>query len=184
MNKIELNLKLLEKNDLSPNEFIYLYIIFNGLNVSTYHLDERFNLQKKGFLEYIKDEVLITKKTIDLFVKKSKSEQVKEDVLGEFVEKYRNLFPGGIKSGDRLVQGDLLGCLRKFRAFKRKFKYSEDQILEATKNYLNAKKKANYHMITCADYFIEKNGASMLASYCENLDKQINHGRTDQSGDI
>jgi hypothetical protein len=173
MTKIELNFKILEENNLSPNEFVYLSLIFNGLEPLKDLLDSRFSLQQKGFIEAKNDGILITKKTIDLFIKKpSKKEAAKQEDLYEFVEKYRAIFPEKIKSGGRLIKSDSFACIRKMRAFKAKFKqFSEEQILQAAANYINSKKKDNYHMCTCADYFIEKNSASMLASYCENLGK-------------
>ena len=173
MTKIEINFKLLKDNNLSPNEFVYLSLFFYGLEPLYFDLDERFPLQQKGFIETRNDGILITKKTIDLFSKKTpKSEQAKQEDLYEFVEKYRAIFPDKIKSGGRLIKSDSFACIKKMRLFKGKFKqFSEEQILQATSNYISSKKKENYHMCTCADYFIEKNNASMLASYCENLDK-------------
>lgn len=174
MNKLELNFKVLKDHNLTPNEFVYLSMIFNGLEPLECLLDTRFPLQQKGFIETKIDGILITKKTIDLFIKKpSKKEQAKSEDIYGFVEKYRSIFPDKIKSGGRLIKSDSFACIKKMKAFKLKFKqFSEEQILQATTNYINSKKKDSYNMCTCADYFIEKNGASMLASYCENLGKE------------
>lgn len=187
MTKIELNFKVLKDNNLSPNEFVYLNAIFNGLEVFfPWGTSDLSILEKKGFIGLKNDEILVTKKTIDLFIKKlPKKEQAKSEELYEFVEKYRELFPS-IKSGERQVKSDSYGCITKFKSFFKKYKFSQDQVLEATKQYVSLKKKVNYDKMTCADYFIEKNGGSMLASYCENLNKTNinNNGKSEQSGDI
>jgi hypothetical protein len=183
MTKIEFNLELLEINDLAPNEYVHLYLLFNGISHKVFG-DEQITLDSKGFIRITPEGIIITKKGVDVFAKKSKKEAAKQEDLYEFVEKYRQLFPDGIKSMGRIAKTDAYSCINKFKSFKKKFKFTEEQILEATRQYIALKKRVNYDKITCSDYFIEKNGASMLASYCENLNKQTNYERTSQSGDI
>ena len=88
----------------------------------------------------------------------------------EWIEEYRNKFPKGILTGNRPVRGDKQGCLKKMNAFlKANPETTKEQIFEATDLYIQKSKANGYDRMTCADYFIEKNGASMLSSYLENL---------------
>lgn len=88
----------------------------------------------------------------------------------EWIEDYRNKFPKGILTGNRPVRGDKQGCLKKMNTFlKANPETTKEQIFEATDLYIQKSKANGYDRMTCADYFIEKNGASMLSSYLENL---------------
>lgn len=95
-------------------------------------------------------------------------ENVVDNIL-ETASKIRELFPKGVKSGGKLVksaEGDIANKLRKF--FK-KYKYSQEQVLQATKNYVESKRKEGWSFMQTAAYFIEKDGVSNLAAECDNL---------------
>jgi len=95
------------------------------------------------------------------------------DDLFVLATKIRNLFPKGIKSGGYLVrnnEGDIADKLRKF--FK-KHKYSHEQVLKATQNYIKRKEVEGYSYMQKATYFIEKDGVSNLAAECDNLSEEV-----------
>lgn len=90
--------------------------------------------------------------------------------MDSLVNEFREIFPSGIKSGGYLVRGDKEGCKRKLKKFKSKYpEYSNTQILEATKKYVREKQLEGWKFMQLAHYFIEKDGNSSLAAYCENL---------------
>jgi hypothetical protein len=94
----------------------------------------------------------------------------------DWVKEYLELWPQGVKSVGRYVrvsETDLETLLKKF---VKKYKYSKEVILEATKKYIEEKRKVNWSYITCSDYFISKNNISMLASCCANLNSKITEG--------
>lgn len=94
------------------------------------------------------------------------------DEVTELASKIRDLFPKGVKSGGYLVrssEGDIADKLRKF--FK-KHKYTTEQVLKATKNYVSRKESENYAYMQRATYFIEKDGVSNLAAECDNLSEE------------
>lgn len=167
MNEIKLNLDLLEELKISPNQYVFLYLLFYNLPINLeISLDLIKDLEEKKFVKNQDEGIIIRKRGIDLFDSKLAKRNPKMD---DFVDKYRELFPAGIKSGGRLIKGDRIGCLNKLKAFKLKYpEFTEEDVLEATKSYLKDKKKTNYDRTICADYFISKEGLSMLASYCEN----------------
>lgn len=91
------------------------------------------------------------------------------DIKG-FTKKYRDLFPEGVKSGDYYVKGDLHACETKLTRFFKKYKsFTPEMVLKATYGYVATKALNNYGYMKSAHYFIEKNGVSELAAYCENL---------------
>lgn len=183
---ITIDTDYISKVGLTISEYILLYLLFNEnkdsveTSISTIE-----SLEKKGFVKDSSDGITLRKKAIDLF--KTDSIPTKKADFEEFVEKYRSLFPAGVKSGGRLVKGDRLGCINKLKSFKNKYpEYTQNDILEATKVYIDICRRKNYDRMTCADYFIEKDKLSQLASYCEDIkirgDKVVE--RRNQSEDI
>jgi len=166
---ITIDTDYIDKVGLTIMEYVLLYLIFNDYkNNFQINLETVSNLEKKGYIKDIDSGIILRKKAIDLF--KNNSIPIKSDDLTDFVDKYRELFPSGVKSGNRLVKGDKFGCLSKFKTFKIKYpEYTQDEILEATKVYIDLCRKRNYDKMTSADYFIEKDKISQLASYCEDI---------------
>ena len=61
----------------------------------------------------------------------------------------------------RPVRGDKAGCIKKMTTFIKSERVTKDEIFEATKIYVFEKKRDDYKAMTCADYFINKDGISM-----------------------
>lgn len=167
MTKIELDLNLLKTLELSPDEYIYLHCLYHGIN--DFDIYVKYPLEEKGYIKISEDNSIVMRnKTIDLF--KTDKLPSKQKDLESFVEKYRELFPQGVKSGGRLVKGDKQGCINKFKAFKLKYpEYSQEEILDAAKAYVDNKRKTNYDRMISADYLISKDGVSQLAAYLEDI---------------
>jgi len=84
---------------------------------------------------------------------------------------YQKLWPAKIVSGGRPVKQGPMSLTKKLTTYLNKHpKTTDAQILDATKRYLATKQKENYAYISCSDYFIEKNGNSLLESYITNPD--------------
>jgi len=93
--------------------------------------------------------------------------------LAELAKEFRELFPAGVKSGGyyvRVPQKEIEVLLDKFI---KKYKFSPDVIIAATKRYIAEKRAVNWAYIQTANYFIFKNEKSALAAYCDNLDVEI-----------
>jgi hypothetical protein len=89
-----------------------------------------------------------------------------------FVAEYRLLFPEGVSEiYEKPFRGNLKKCLDNMKKFKKEFKFSNEEILEATKKMVDrhiAKGKKDW--IPQAHYFIYKRDrGSDLATECENL---------------
>jgi hypothetical protein len=88
--------------------------------------------------------------------------------IKELNDKYRELFPKGINNNGFPYKGDKQGCLKKLKKFTSTYpEYTESIILQSTERYINEKRKENFSYMKLAHYFIEKNGVSDLASFCE-----------------
>lgn len=106
-------------------------------------------------------------KANDLFLKKSLD-------LESLSSKLRDIFPAKVRGGGgKLVKSPVLAVVEKLKKF---YKYypnaKEEDILKATTNYIENRRRANWAYITQLDYFIFKDNVSMLASEIESLEEE------------
>jgi len=169
--EIVIDLKVLKDNDLSPD--LYAYIMCVHLEVP-YHLatDETKAefaqyLESKGWCKIMGDGVVLRQKALKLI----NATDTSPDNVESWITEWRELFPAKVKSGGRPVRGDKQGVLKKMRGFCKKHpQFKKKDIFDATKLYVFEKSRDRYNFMQCADYFIEKNGTSLLASFVEDLD--------------
>lgn len=85
-------------------------------------------------------------------------------------EKYRALFPDKLKNGaGQLFRSSLNNVKTKMKTFVKKHKYSEEVILQATKQYVERYRLKQYTYMRTAIYFIEKDRVSDLATECDDV---------------
>ena len=114
----------------------------------------------------------------DLVAKMYKDSPMKKAELDSFVADYRSIFPKGSNRNGYPYKGDKQGCTVKMRTFlKANPEYSKDVVLQATRKYINEKRKDGYDYMHLAHYFIEKNNVSALGALCE----QIVNGESDDN---
>lgn len=166
MNKFILNFELLEKNNLSVNQFLNLLSIYderidcfsnvclNSLQNDGYikiiqlEIGKQYILREKG-KEFIESCIYKEKdlKWVDTLVKECKEEVDFE----EFVKQYRNLWKGlkvGSQGNPKSVEDKLK------RWMKENPDYTQDDILRAARTYINSLEDFKY--LQKADYFIYK----------------------------
>ena len=87
-----------------------------------------------------------------------------------WIDEWRKLFPRGLNEyTNRLYRGNLNECNKKMYHFLTKYKdlYDKDIVFKATKYALSLAERNDYRFFPQAHYFIEKDGTSVLAQYCE-----------------
>lgn len=97
---------------------------------------------------------------------------VKEDdgEFQEFVDRWYELFPNSIKSGNFYVKTGKKDCFKKLGKFIVEHpEYSKETIIEATQRYINSCKAQGYKYMKLAPYFIYKDDISMLEGYCQQV---------------
>lgn len=91
----------------------------------------------------------------------------------KLVKDYLAVWPPKVMSGNRLVRQGPGAIRKKLTVFLKKFpKFTDDQIITATKKYVDKLRQSNYNYMVCSDYFLEKNGVSQLESYIVALQQQ------------
>jgi hypothetical protein len=97
------------------------------------------------------------------------------DDLETWIDEYIKIFPEPIR-GQRNLRGDRDSCLSRMKWFLKKYKYTKEDILAATEEYINSQATtADGHKYTVtSDYFIKKGSGtdmtSKLAQACETYD--------------
>lgn len=168
---IQINEDLSQINDgeynLTIEELVGLSILFyystTGFLFVTKELDINYDkLETLGFIKIIDNDIVLRDKANLLFSTSS-------DNIMELVREYRSLFPTGVRTGGYLVRSDEATVANKLRKFLKNNKYSKEQILAATKNYIERKRIEGWKYMKTASYFIYKDNESTLAAECENL---------------
>jgi len=169
---MEVDINLLVDNNLTPDEYVFLYYLDKGQIYSVDLVTDYKKMEKAGFIK-IGEKIYIRKKGSDI-VNNKRSVTIKPpttDIILDWVDDWRNLFPKGVKTAGYSVRGTRGGCIKKMKKFiKNNKKVTKDQIFKATELYIEEKKRVRYAYMRIADYFIEKDGGSLLENYIEQLD--------------
>lgn len=135
-------------------------------------IDVRHGLSKETSLEdiLIREELL----KMDMF---TVSREIDTDSL---YDRYMALWPRGVKTRNgTYIRTDAMGAAKKkFERIVKSLTCSEEHLLAATKDYLEEQACKGYTHCVRSDYFIEKDGVSLLKTWCENFqpveDTEIN----------
>lgn len=127
-------------------------------------------LIKRGFIENINLQGFWRFDDLRLVKKKKSKKVLDESEFGKFVEDYYQLWPKGITSGGYAVKSGKDACASKLRTFMKKNPlYTQQIILQATSNYIQRCKGNDYQFMKLANYFISKDGISVLENCCEEI---------------
>lgn len=145
--------------------------------------DEIPNLLKEGFFiekdsKYVltdKAKKLITKLD-NYFIKAKKKTDV--ELMGkdftDMLNSYRNIFPPGKLPSNMPSRQNVRALGESFRWFFETYDYTWEEILKATRMYVNEYRETNYLYMVTSQYFIAKQDKhkvkhSKLADYCDMI---------------
>jgi hypothetical protein len=162
------------KSGLKVEEYFICWSKYYDVDIKEYfdlHSDfshqSYVNLVNKGWL--IAFSRTFTYESVELEEDRFRNVFIGEDSK-EWIDKWFDLWPRGVKSGIYYVKSDVNSCrIRMQRFMKRNSRFSEDIVMRATQSYLDRAKIEGYSYIMLAHNFIEKNRASTLAGECENV---------------
>lgn len=177
MDKISINKDVLEKYNLSMDEFLVLLLIYNKANIH----EVRESLVNKGLADYsvVDDTLIISSITKDLITSVTIDSDVtvisKDKEFKELAEKLKEIFPKGKKAGTTYMWRDSTAVIaRKLKTLVVKYDYefTEEQALKATKAYVESF-NGDYTYMQLLKYFILKTMPdgeirSDFMSYIEN----------------
>jgi len=169
--ELVIDLNLLESNNLSPDLYAFLMCVHlqSPYNLASAEMQNDFakHLEHEGWCKITEEGIVLRQK----FLKLVNVSDVSPDNVESWIGEWRELFPKGVKSGGRPVRGDKQGVLKKMRGFCKKHpQFKKKDIFIATQLYVFEKSRDRYNYMQCADYFIDKNNTSLLASFIEDID--------------
>lgn len=177
MDKVSINKDVLEKNNLSMDEFLVLLLTYNKANIQ----EVKQSLVEKGLANFsvFDDELVISSATKDLITSISIDSDVKvlskDKEFKELADKLKELFPKGKKAGTTYMWRDSTAVIaRKLKTLVVKYDYqfTEEQAIKATKAYVESF-NGDYTYMQLLKYFILKSLPdgeikSDFMSYIEN----------------
>lgn len=177
---IECNIQRLYEVGLSPTTYCYLYYLFKNENYpfeATIPISVINNLVKDSWL-INQEKPTITEK-FRLFI--GERENTKD--VSKWIDEYNQLFPTGISNGGRPIRSSRSNCIKKMNAFINEHKkITKEDIIEATTIYLRKKQKENYAYTVSSDYFISKDGNSLLLSIIEDSSARESYRQNKEAG--
>lgn len=176
---MEIDINLLVGHKLTPNSYVYLYFLVHKKMCPLNMKVNEAGLEKSGYLKITPGQIIPRQKAVNLFPEaeyaKAQSELAKDMMasVDDWIQEWRELFPKGVKTGGYPVRGSKGGCTKKMKAFIKVNKgVGKALIFDATRKYIAEKASQRYQYMKMADYFISKDGISMLESYIESYDPQ------------
>lgn len=179
---MEINMDALVKHSLSPDEYVYLYCLVHdkellarvNINIQVLELDGWIKIGT-GNTIYKRQKSINLFKDEEFVYAKHNEAKMMEDNLEEVVANWREIFPKGVKTGGYPVRGTKGGCMKKMKKFIKSHKdITMKEIYDATRLYVKEKSIERYSYMKMADYFIEKDGGSMLEAYVERIREEGN----------
>lgn len=174
ISKCELDFSKWNPNEtnLSLHSYVVLSLLSNNLGHILEAQKEEFDLdniltdlQVQGYVKIIEDGVELRQKTLDLF-------KITNVNASDWIDEWRKIFPAGSNTGGFRYRGDKQGCLKKMNKFLKDHRaVSKEEIIIATKKYVERYKLKNFTYMKQAHFFIEKEGLSTLASEIESINE-------------
>ena len=182
--KLIIDSEVCEKNGLTLNEFLVLYLTSSKVDINK-EIESLVNkgvasrdLFSEGNLIFgSKDKDLVTKIIVD----SDKNVQDNTLRLKELAKALQELYPQGKKEGTQYYWRDSTNVIeKKLKSLVKKYGncFTNEQAIAATKKYVDSF-NGNYHFMQLLKYFISKNVVkggeveeqSQLLSYIENMNQ-------------
>lgn len=173
---------------ITPNQLYLLYAIKNKISVPQINQ----HLEVKGLIELKHiviegGDVSITPVGVKTMVKYSNyfikaKKKTNMQLMGKSfldkINKYRDIFPSGKLPSGKPGRVNVRTLEQNFRWFFDNYDFSWEEILKATKQYVNAYEDTDYLYMKTSQYFISKEDknkikTSELADYCDMLREGI-----------
>ncbi len=178
--------RILKENTLTPNMYYQLYRIYAGEDTGTVHMelipgeepsdDDWIIPGAKGHLFLTHRSIELLKKVDKLFgkvkIKKVNTRVVDPEFENE-VAKYRDLFPNIKLPSKSYARQSVKDLMKAFEWFFENYDYSWETIHKATSIYVDEYEAEDWMYFTKSQFFIRKNGRSLLSEHCDALEQGI-----------
>ena len=167
------------KNNLSPNQFYFLYCKKNNLvpqlintNIEVARLQGEWITEESNMLT--SKAIMLIKELDKYFIssKKKTSGKLMGDNYADYIAKYSEIFPKFMLPSGKYARSDKRNVENAFRWFFDNYSYPWSTIIGATELYVETFERQGYKYMRTSQYFIrkqnpiEKTFDSELADYC------------------
>jgi hypothetical protein len=178
------------KKNVTPNQVLLMFGIKNGVTTppKDTRLSDKNHLVSIGFLDHKNGVYLMTAEAkafcvrLDNYFIKAKKKTDIELMGKNFVDKinkYREIFPAKKLPSGKPARNNVKALGEAFRWLFQTYEYTWDEVLKATRMYVNEYRDAEYLYMQTSQYFICKQDKhrvkhSTLADYCDMIREGVN----------
>ena len=196
----EINVEKLVTSNITIEQYFFCQFIYHNnqslfddylrLHGKFYTRDTLDDLVSKEFIElrdqelgYRFSNIKVSNKFIDYFDSFPIIQKAESEDLENWFDSWYELFPKGVKNGNYLIRSGKAGCIKKLKKFIKEYpEYTKDIVMRATEEYVAHCRVNRWAYMQLAQYFIEKEGMSNLASRCEDvLNRRTSDGSIEDS---
>jgi hypothetical protein len=175
--------QIMLKNNLTPNQVLLLFGIKQGVSLPQVTNDDKLALEKLGFLVLENGKYTMSAEAkslivhLDNYFTKAKKKTDAQLMGQDFVDKiniYREVFPNIKLPSGKPARVNVKMLSESFRWLFETYDYTWEQIIKATRMYVNEYRDAQYMYMQTSQYFICKQDkhkvkSSTLADYCDMI---------------
>lgn len=175
--------QIMLKNNLTPNQVLLLFGIKQGVSLPQVTNDDKLALEKLGYLILDNGKYTMSAEAkslivhLDNYFTKAKKKTDAQLMGQNFVDKiniYREVFPNIKLPSGKPARVNVKMLSESFRWLFETYDYTWEQIIKATKMYVNEYRDAQYMYMQTSQYFICKQDkhkvkSSTLADYCDMI---------------
>lgn len=170
----------IKRYGITPNQCMILFAFDEGVTPSNCEAADLLALFEEGYItdkKAITDEgkkVIVTLNNYFTVNKKKTNRQLLGKSGALNIDQYRNIFPKGKLPSGVPGRNNVKILTENFRWFFAEYDYTWEEIMKATKMYVNEFQKNNYMYMQNSQYFISKQDkhkvkTSKLADYCDMI---------------
>jgi len=175
--------QIMLKNNLTPNQVLLLFGIKQGVSLPQVTNDDKLALERLGYLTLDNGKYTMSAEAkslivhLDNYFTKAKKKTDAQLMGKDFVDKiniYREIYPNIKLPSGKPARVNVKMLSESFRWLFETYDYTWEQIIKATKMYVNEYRDAQYMYMQTSQYFICKQDkhkvkSSTLADYCDMI---------------
>jgi len=170
----------IQKYGITPNQCMILFAFKEGITPYTWAEFDIKNLVEEGYINKDSsitvegEKVIVTLNNYFTINKKKTNNQLLGKSGALNIEQYREIFPKSKLPSGVPARNNIKILTENFRWFFAEYDYSWEEIIKATKMYVNEYQRNNYLYMQNSQYFISKQDkhkvkTSKLADYCDMI---------------
>jgi hypothetical protein len=148
---------------MTPNQFLVLYGIKKSLSLplpkykeEIEHLKNLNYLSKDGTINTEGKKIIVRFENYFVKAKKRTNIQLMGKEFNKRIEEYRNIFPAGKLPSGKPARVNVRSLENSFRWFFENYEVTWDEVIDATKMYVNEYRDKEYMYMKTSQYFVVK----------------------------